>query len=227
MRKCGVTKNVVFRCSCRYTVYHTENSNHLHQNIGIIWRKRSMLVNNNTAECNVSQEKKKLSPNCLRQLYRHKRNFLGQLYRYEKPACTHSRIKGQGGPGQFSLQGPYDVSHDVIFCKNYVCADLQRSPLLFPVVENVLAQLYIQLAARRELKLWGVFLLLKTFRRLETDSARNNIHPNNKQKPEIQKKHRKTNMTLWPVRLSVNGASNLMSGFSPTFSDALVNATLV
>jgi len=56
MRNCGVTKNVV----CRYTVYHTENSNHLDQTIGIIWHKRSMLVNDNTAEYNVSQEKKKL-----------------------------------------------------------------------------------------------------------------------------------------------------------------------
>jgi len=53
MRHCGVTKNVVCRCSCRYTVYHTENSNHLDQNIGIIWHKRSMLVNDNTAEYNV------------------------------------------------------------------------------------------------------------------------------------------------------------------------------
>jgi len=77
MRNCGVTKNVVFRCICRYTVYHTENSNHLDQNIGIIWHKRSMLVNDNTAEYNVSQEKKKLSRNYLRWPYSHKRNFLG------------------------------------------------------------------------------------------------------------------------------------------------------
>jgi len=54
-------KNVVCRCSCRYTVYQTENSNHLDQNIGIIWHKRSMLVNDNTAKYNISQEKKKLS----------------------------------------------------------------------------------------------------------------------------------------------------------------------
>jgi len=57
MHDCIVTKNVC-RCSCRYMFYHTENSNHLHQNIGIIWLKRSMLVNDNTAENNVSQEKK-------------------------------------------------------------------------------------------------------------------------------------------------------------------------
>ena len=60
MRDCGVTKNAVCRCSCRYTVCHTENSNHLDQHIGIVWHKRSMLVNDNTAEHNVSQEKKKL-----------------------------------------------------------------------------------------------------------------------------------------------------------------------
>jgi len=59
MRNGGVTKNVVCRCSCRYTAYHTENSNHLDQNIGIIWRKDSMLGNDNAAEYNVSQEKKK------------------------------------------------------------------------------------------------------------------------------------------------------------------------
>jgi len=50
MRNCGVTKNVVCRWSCRNTVHHTENSNHLDQNIGIIWHKRSMLVNDNSAE---------------------------------------------------------------------------------------------------------------------------------------------------------------------------------
>jgi len=53
MRNYGVTKNV-----CRYTVYQTENSNHRDQNIGIIWHKRSMLVNDNTPEYNVSQEKR-------------------------------------------------------------------------------------------------------------------------------------------------------------------------
>ena len=56
MRNYGVTKNVV--CRCKYTVYHTKNSNHLDQTIGIIWHKRSMLVNDNTAEYNVSQEKR-------------------------------------------------------------------------------------------------------------------------------------------------------------------------
>jgi len=31
-------------------VYHTQNSNHLDQNIGKIWHKRSMLVNKNIPE---------------------------------------------------------------------------------------------------------------------------------------------------------------------------------
>ena len=70
MRNCGVTKNVVCGCSCRHTVCHTENSNHLDQNIGIIRNKRSMLVNDNSllrnVEYNASQEKKKLSRNSLR-----------------------------------------------------------------------------------------------------------------------------------------------------------------
>jgi len=58
MSNCGVSKNVVLGYSCRYTVYHTQNNNHLDENIGIIWHKRRILVNDNTAEYNVSQEKK-------------------------------------------------------------------------------------------------------------------------------------------------------------------------
>jgi len=46
-----------------------------------------------------------------------------------------------GGLGQFSLEGPYDVIHDVIACKYYVFADSQRSRLLFPVVDYVPAVL--------------------------------------------------------------------------------------
>jgi len=42
MRNCGVTKGVVCRCSCKDMAYHTEISNHLDQNIGIIWHKRSI-----------------------------------------------------------------------------------------------------------------------------------------------------------------------------------------
>jgi len=33
VRNRGITKNVVYWCSCRYTVYHKQNSNHLDQNI--------------------------------------------------------------------------------------------------------------------------------------------------------------------------------------------------
>jgi len=47
-----------------------------------------MLVNDNTVECNVSQEKKKLSRNYPRWRYRHKRNFLGLRWRHEKPVCS-------------------------------------------------------------------------------------------------------------------------------------------
>jgi len=54
MRNCGVTKNVV----CRYTVYQTENSNHLDQTIGIIWHERSMLVIVNTGNVIFLKKKK-------------------------------------------------------------------------------------------------------------------------------------------------------------------------
>jgi len=42
-------------------VHHTKNSKHLDQNIGIIWHKHSMLVKDNTAEYNVSQEKETIT----------------------------------------------------------------------------------------------------------------------------------------------------------------------
>ena len=38
---------------------NTQNDNHLDQTMGIIWHKRNMLVSDNTAEYNVSQEKKR------------------------------------------------------------------------------------------------------------------------------------------------------------------------
>ena len=59
-------------------------------------------------------------------------------------------LKGRGARGNFFLEGPYDVIHDVIVCKSYVFADLQGSRLFFPLVENVLTQMHIQSAARRE-----------------------------------------------------------------------------
>jgi len=78
MRNCGVTKNVVFGYNCRYTVYRTQNNNHLDQHIGIIWHKRSILVKDNTAEYNVSQEKKGTITS---------RNYPRWPYRHDKPAC--------------------------------------------------------------------------------------------------------------------------------------------
>jgi len=43
MRDCGATKNARCRFGYRYTVYHTENSNHPDQNIDIVWHKRRMI----------------------------------------------------------------------------------------------------------------------------------------------------------------------------------------
>jgi len=59
-----------------------------------------------------------------------------------------------GGPGKFLLEGPYDEYHDVIVFTSYVFADSQGSRLFFPVVENVLTQINIQLAARREFMIY-------------------------------------------------------------------------
>ena len=43
-----------------YGFYHIQNSSRLDQNIGVNNHKFSLLVNGNTTECNVSQEKKEL-----------------------------------------------------------------------------------------------------------------------------------------------------------------------
>jgi len=51
--------------------------------------------------------------------------------------------------GNFHCRAPFDVIHNVIVCKNYFFSNSQRFRLLFSVVENVLTQLRIQLAAIR------------------------------------------------------------------------------
>jgi len=59
------------------------------------------------------------------------------------------------------------------FVKSYVFADSHGSRLFFPVVENVLTQTHIQLAARREFMiriLECIFSKKKYFHRLESDS---------------------------------------------------------
>jgi len=71
-----------------------------------------------------------------------------------------SRIKGYGGPGQFSLEGPYDVFHDVIVCKIYVFADSQRSRLLCPVVDYVLTAVLTRLLAAFDCKPHEMLLII-------------------------------------------------------------------
>jgi len=65
---------------------------------------------------------------------------------------VQSRIKGYVGPRQFSLEGRYDIFHDIIICKIYVFADSQRSRLLFPVADYVPAVITRLLAARNGVK---------------------------------------------------------------------------
>ena len=57
--------------------YHTQNINLLDQNMNLNKHKLSLLVNANTAECNVFWHKNKLSRNYPQWRYRHKRNYLG------------------------------------------------------------------------------------------------------------------------------------------------------
>jgi len=48
----------VYGHSCRFKFYHTRNNNRLDRNIGLNKHKLILLVNDNTAECNVTQKKK-------------------------------------------------------------------------------------------------------------------------------------------------------------------------
>jgi len=68
-RNCGVSKNVVYGYSCKVLA-------HLDQNIDFNKHKLSLVVNNNAAECTISQEKMKLSRNYSRWRDKHKRNYL-------------------------------------------------------------------------------------------------------------------------------------------------------
>jgi len=62
VRNCGI-KHVVNGTAAGRRFYHTQNSNHLDQNIGLNKHNLSLLVHDNIAECNVSQERKWLSWN--------------------------------------------------------------------------------------------------------------------------------------------------------------------
>ena len=85
MRICGVQKNVVYGYSCKCTVL----SHHDH-NIGLNKHKLSLLVNANAADCNISQEKMKISGNYPRWHDRHQRNYLVYRYTHEKLVCRPS-----------------------------------------------------------------------------------------------------------------------------------------
>ena len=56
-----VLNNVVYGIAAGTRFYHTQNSNHPDQNIGLNKHKFALLAHDNTAECSVSKEKKKLS----------------------------------------------------------------------------------------------------------------------------------------------------------------------
>ena len=55
----GVSKTQCADVAAGTWFYHTQNSNHLDQNINLNKYKLSLLVNANTAECNVSHHKNK------------------------------------------------------------------------------------------------------------------------------------------------------------------------
>jgi len=46
-----------------------------------------------------------------------------QLTTHLSTVGSRAGLKCRGDPGQFLLEGPYDVIHDVIVCESYVFAD--------------------------------------------------------------------------------------------------------
>ena len=78
-------------------------------------------------------------------------------------------------------------------------------------------QLQIQLAARREFLIFLTLRCILTkkeyFHRLKSDSATNNIHPNNRQKPEITNKNTGKITCKYGQSRSVKGASKLCHDF--------------
>jgi len=61
MGNCAVSKTHCVGVAAGTRFYHTQNSNHLDQNINLNKHKHSLLVNANTAEYNVSQNKKTIT----------------------------------------------------------------------------------------------------------------------------------------------------------------------
>jgi len=60
MRKRRVSKTWCTDIAAGTRFYHTQNTNHLDQNIGVNNHKLSLLVNDNSAECEASQDQEKL-----------------------------------------------------------------------------------------------------------------------------------------------------------------------
>jgi len=46
---------------------------------------------------------------------------------------------------------------------------------------------------------------------LESESARNNMQPDNNRNQDYKQKHWKNKMSIWPASLSMKGASKIMS----------------
>ena len=111
-----------------------------------------------------------------------------------------SRITRLGGPGQFLLEGPYDVIHDVIVCKSYIFADSQGSRLFFPLVENVLTQMHIHSPLREEnlwYEYWSVFLLRKNISQAREWLGNKQHSPEQYgDTKDYKQKHRKKNMSI-------------------------------
>jgi len=59
LHNCGLSKTECTGIAAGARLFHTQSSNHFDQTIGLNKHKLSLLVNDNTAVCNVSQEKKK------------------------------------------------------------------------------------------------------------------------------------------------------------------------
>jgi len=91
---------------------------------------------------------------------------------------------------------------------------ISKVPVFFPVVENVLTQIHIQLAPRREFVIWilgCIFTKNRYFTDYRVTQQETTFTPTISRNLRLQTKTPEKEHVKWPDRLSVKLVSKLMS----------------
>ena len=135
-------------------------------------------------------------------------------------------LKGKGAWGNYHWRAPMTWFITSSFVKVLFSLVRKVHVCFFSMVENVLTQTHIGLSTR--CKYWSVFLLRKNISHARELLGKKQHSPEQSAETrDYKQKHRKKNIWIWPARLSVNVVSKVMSWFSPSFSGAKVNATVL